>query len=297
MRWFPTIIGLAVGIGMWTFLTSGLFILTDHGASGLREVAVYDVRSRAALRGFAGLIDMEFFQRNVDTFAPVWTVDSRRVRFKTRAAGTTKLIETSVAASSGPSPIATRFVVAVFIPKGERTALYLRFANGSARRILTVAQLPKTSRSGLGMDAQGFSGAALAPDRDRVAFATLGQVHGWVGLLSLRTGAVREFDFFYGGHATDLAWSPNGRFIALTDDGPSGIREVAAYLVESGKPVSTFGALIDRRFFQKEIETYAPVWSDDSRSLRFKAKGPGSASRIETWEALLDGTRLRRVAP
>ncbi len=147
----------------------------------------------------------------------------------------------TAARPSEPFPISPESATGVHIPRGEQRAVYLKMADGTQRRILTVAQLPQKSRGGIGIAAQTFSSAALAPDRTRVAFATLGR--GWAGLLDLKDGRIAEFLVFFEGHASELAWAPDAHFIVLTDHGPSGLREVGIPpgRVTAGVCVSTRG--------------------------------------------------------
>lgn len=193
-------------------------------------------------------------------------------------------------------PIEPRTVIAVYIPKGQPTAVHLKLANGRDRRILTVSSLPQTSREGFGMAAQAFTSAALAPDRAMVAFATLGRVHGWVGLLTLRTGRIRELLFLFEGQAEDVVWSPDGRHLAMTTDGPSGLRSVGVHDVRTGTEPAGLASLLRKRFFDRDQDTYGPAWVSAS-ILRFNARSVGTSGQAERWEVRLDGSRLRRITP
>lgn len=201
------------------------------------------------------------------------------------------------AGAASPFPLPPGRVTAVFIPKTEPTALYVRLRDGATRRVLTVSQLPRTSREGLGVGARRFVDAALAPDAGRVAFSTLGTVHGWCGLLDLRNGRVRELMLLFEGHAEELAWSPAGRHLAWTDHGPSGVLQATVYDTGTAKLLARLMSVLEKRFFEQDLETYRPGWSRDGKWFRFVSRQMGAGSDVPpaAWQIRPDGTGLRRL--
>jgi Tol biopolymer transport system component len=213
------------------------------------------------------------------------------------AAGVASVLAVAASAARG-FPIAPADLVGVRVSSGNRTAVVVRLSSGDSRIVVTTAQVPRVSRlSGLGISARQFSDAVLSPDRRLVALATLGMVHGWVGLLDLGTGRIREFQFFYAGHAADLVWAPNGRYLAMTEHGPSGLRAVGVYSTRTGSAHEPLGKLLTVRFFDRSIETYEPSWSGDGRRLVFKAspEDAGLGAKPMRWVVGVDGLGLRRL--
>jgi Tol biopolymer transport system component len=147
------------------------------------------------------------------------------------------------------------------------------------------------------MDARRFIDASLAPDRSHVAFSTLGIVHGMLGILTLKTGKVRVLAGFFEGYADEIAWSPNGRFVAVTDYGPSGLREIQVYNVQTAVAAERLGLVLEQRFMRRDLEVYRPLWSPDGTRVRFSvlALNRTPADRSQAWEIRLNGTGLRRL--
>lgn len=145
--------------------------------------------------------------------------------------------------------------------------------------ILTLAQLPKTSKiaQGFGLDGT-FQHTCLSPGGDFLAFTVRGSIHDWVGLFVLKTRQLNELDFFFEGSAGTISWSPNSQFFVVTIVPASGYRTIAVYDTKHEKSVR----LLDEYFdMEPQTEAWAPEWTLDGNTLKFRTKRPGKAEAVE----------------
>lgn len=78
--------------------------------------------------------------------------------------------------------------------------------------MFTPAGAPQGVAFGVGRDR--FSALAISPDSKRVGFVTPG-VHAFLGVLDLGTRKARGIDLFFEGGGNLLAFSPDGRYLAV----------------------------------------------------------------------------------
>lgn len=107
------------------------------------------------------------------------------------------------------------------------------------RIILRIHDLPQESRlaRGLALGRDRFSQAILSPRGNLMAFAVDG-FHGWSGLYDLNRNKISEVAFFFQGKATQLSFSPNGRYLAIEALGGGGFSAVLLWDVQEDKALS-----------------------------------------------------------
>lgn len=107
-------------------------------------------------------------------------------------------------------------------------------ADTTRRIILRIHDLPQESRlaKGLALGRDHFAQAILSPRGDLVAFAVDG-FHGWSGLYDLNRNKITEVAFFFQGKATQLSFSPDGRYLAVEAMGAGGFSAVSLWDVQA----------------------------------------------------------------
>lgn len=125
----------------------------------------------------------------------------------------------------------------------EKGVLVLDLEGPTAKPVVKLADLPKVftpygaqpgTEFGVGKD--GFSVLALHPEFKSVAFVTRG-LHPFFGIADAETGKVRGLDLFFEGGASELAWSHDGKYLAVAVLRPSGGEELQVWDAAAGKRV------------------------------------------------------------
>lgn len=123
---------------------------------------------------------------------------------------------------------------------------------------------------------------ALAPDGQRIAFLTTG-VHGFLGVVEVEDGrrrpGIRSLDLYYGGGGREVAWSLDGRQLAVTVAMPRGhVALFVGYLDGQRREVPLPGDPADLRWLEGQglrFHVGEQLWQYDPVSGRAGAVGPG----------------------
>jgi dipeptidyl aminopeptidase/acylaminoacyl peptidase len=154
----------------------------------------------------------------------------------------------------------------------------------------------------------GRGAPAFSPDGRRIALTLLGGQSGvyLVDVRAMKDGAAGALTLLHGlVQADDLAWSPNGEWLAFAQTGGLG---VDAHNRSEGGAISqgATGLVIvrpdgsERRILATGTEAYgpsSPTWSSDSASVAYLAPVRDSTGldRAALWTAAIDGGEPTRI--
>lgn len=125
----------------------------------------------------------------------------------------------------------------------EKGVLVLAKGDPAAKPVVKLADLPNAFRPNgaqpgveFGVGKDGFAVIALHPEFKSIAFVTRG-LHPFFAIADVATQKVHGLDLFFEGGASELAWSHDGKYLAVVVLRPSGGQELLIWEAEPGKRV------------------------------------------------------------
>ncbi len=138
----------------------------------------------------------------------------------------------------------TKSRISIGLSKSAPPQLLISRGNGQSVTV-RMEDLPNAFRpygapagTEFGVGKQGFGSAAAGPTY--AAFVTQG-THPFLGIVELSSGKITGLDLWYGGAAGEMAWSPDGRWLAAAAGRPSGAFELQVWDPVGAKKVEIKG--------------------------------------------------------
>jgi Tol biopolymer transport system component len=137
----------------------------------------------------------------------------------------------------------------------------------------------------------GFAdGPTWSPDGNRVAFVSTRETAGWTAYTVDLPGSEPVQLPGIPQHSTDLAWSPDGAWIAFSyyEDSPHQIKDI--YLIHPD------GTGLTRLTNTPDADEDGPAWSPDSRQIAFSGRSrAGTVGERNLYRINVDGSGLTQI--